>query len=59
LGLNVKINRLLSIDYYPKTGRGNESIRFVFYGGIFNKKQIANIKLSEEELTDFKFYIRI
>lgn len=53
IGLDVKIERLLCMDY-SKTSEG-DNLKFVFFGGILNGQQIANIKLQELELLEYKF----
>lgn len=53
IGLNIEVGQMLCMDY-SKTSEG-DNLKFVFFGGVLNENQIANIKLQESELTDFKF----
>ncbi len=55
LALNIKIKKLLCMSYYHIKNKKGESIQFMFWGGILNSKQIAKIKLPEDEISEFKF----
>lgn len=57
VGLELKIGRLLCVDYKVKKDDGimSDSIMFIFDGGIINDKQIKSIKLQEDELDSFQF----
>lgn len=55
LGLDLEIKQMLCIDYIPKEDDKEESLQFIFYGGILNEEQISKIKLPEGELSEFKF----
>jgi 8-oxo-dGTP diphosphatase len=58
LGLELSVGRLLVLDYLePSEGR-NESLQFVFDGGVFSSDQIAQIRLPENELSQFEFLAR-
>lgn len=55
-GLTIKEVGFLCIDYSPKeSDEKNESLQFVFYGGIIKDANIPNIKLDNKELVDFRF----
>jgi 8-oxo-dGTP diphosphatase len=56
LGLELQIGRLLVLDY-PSAGT-DESLLFVFDGGVLTDTQIAQIKLPEAELSGFLFVTR-
>jgi ADP-ribose pyrophosphatase YjhB (NUDIX family) len=55
LGLQVAITRLLCVDYMSAEPGKNESLQFVFYGGILSPAQIQNIALQESELSAYRF----
>jgi len=56
IGLTIKEVRFLCIDYHPKeSDEKNESLQFVFYGGIIKDVDIPNIKLDNKKLVDFRF----
>lgn len=55
IGLSKNKLTFLCVDYTGKTDNKTESLQFIFYGGILNNKEIKNIKLSLEELSEFKF----
>lgn len=53
IGLDIKIKQMLCMDYNV-TPEG-DNLKFIFFGGILSEDQIANIKLQESELTEYKF----
>ncbi|GCE05944.1 NUDIX domain-containing protein [Dictyobacter aurantiacus] len=55
IGLSIALERLLCVEYLTRVGSKNESIQFIFYGGMLTPEQIAVIKLQEEELSDYTF----
>jgi 8-oxo-dGTP diphosphatase len=58
LGLELSVGRLLVLDYLEPSENRNESLQFVFDGGAFSSEQIAQIRLSENELSKFEFVAR-
>jgi len=55
LGLDVEIRQLLCVDYLSAEPGKNESLQFMFYGGIFSQAQIEHIVLQESELSAYRF----
>lgn len=55
LGLDVEIRQLLCIDYLSAEPGKNESLQFVFYGGVLSQAQIEQIVLQESELSAYRF----
>jgi 8-oxo-dGTP diphosphatase len=56
LGLDLLIGRLLVVDY--PSFESDESLQFIFDGGVLSDIQIAQIKLPEAELSSFQFVAR-
>ena len=56
LGLELQIGRLLVLDYL--SADMDESLQFVFDGGVLTDTQITQIKLPETELSSFQFVAR-
>lgn len=54
IGLDLKNPRFLCIEYIPDLGK-DENLQFIFYGGILDSTQIENIKINNEEISDYKF----
>lgn len=55
LGLDIKHLNFLCVDYAPASGPKDESLQFIFYGGVLGEKILSKIKLDIRELTEFKF----
>jgi len=55
LGLDVKMGRLLCVDYYPTQYPLTESLMFIFDGGVLSEDEIIGIKTQEDELLGFVF----
>ena len=57
VNLQPKIKSLLVVDYAKKEKQGviYDAIQFIFDGGIITKKDISNIKLPTEELSEYRF----
>lgn len=55
LGLDIKLLKLLCVDYrsYPETN--DESLQFIFLAEIITKDQIEKIILPKDEISEFKF----
>jgi 8-oxo-dGTP pyrophosphatase MutT (NUDIX family) len=54
LGLDKDAIRLLCVEY-RRTSAGHDHVNFVFDGGVLTDDEIANIKLQEAELTEYRF----
>src|SRR5918997_6545247 len=55
LGLRVDITALLCVDWIPPHGPWDDTVVFVFDGGILSPDAIATLRLSDDELSDFRF----
>lgn len=55
IGLRVAVKQLLFVDYIFKTKEKDENLQFIFYGGELDEKDINEIKLQEDELSEYKF----
>lgn len=55
LGLTLKIGRLLNVDYQSPYDDKNESVQFLFAGGILNQSQIDAISLPADELSECRW----
>lgn len=55
LGLDLRVGRLLCIDYYPAQYPLTESLMFVFDGGVLSDDEITLIKTDAKELKGFVF----
>jgi ADP-ribose pyrophosphatase YjhB (NUDIX family) len=56
VGLKVKLDRLLVVNYNTKNGEIPENIQWVFWGGMLEQKKISEIKVDGEEIVDFGFF---
>lgn len=55
LGLDIQAGVLLCVDWVPPHGPWDDSLMFIFDGGIVSDEQIAGIKLLDGELRAFEF----
>jgi len=55
LGLDLRVGRLLCIDYYPAQYPLTESLMFIFDGGVLSDDEITLIKTDAKELKGFVF----
>lgn len=56
IGLTIESIRFLCIDYSSKeSDEKNESLQFIFYGGVLSDDKISIIKLDDKELVEFRF----
>lgn len=55
IGLAIEEPPLLCVDYRTALDRGEESIQFIFHGGVLSAERIEAIVLQEDELDAFKF----
>jgi 8-oxo-dGTP pyrophosphatase MutT (NUDIX family) len=55
ISLDLKIERLLVVDYKSETGQSSESLQFIFYGGVLDDLLIKKITLPPDELEGYKF----
>lgn len=54
LGLDVRIGRLLVVDWAPHPDEG-EKVLFVFDGGVLGEPAVGSIALQAEELASYRF----
>lgn len=55
IGLKIKPERLLCIDYTSKTQESIESLQFVFFGGILAQEKILEIEIATNEISAYQF----
>jgi 8-oxo-dGTP pyrophosphatase MutT (NUDIX family) len=55
LDLNIKVGRLLCVDWVSPHGPWDDLLAFIFDGGELNDQQIAGLKLHDDELAAFQF----
>ena len=56
LGLDLHVHELLCVDWVSPHGPWDDSLMFVFDGGLLNEHQIQELHLVDEELGQFSFY---
>jgi ADP-ribose pyrophosphatase YjhB (NUDIX family) len=55
IGIEVKLERLLCIDYTSKNKEAIESLQFIFFGGILAPEKISEIKIATDEISAYQF----
>ncbi len=55
IGIEIKPERLLCIDYTSKNKTAIESLQFIFLGGILTQEKILQIKIDNEEISSYQF----
>jgi 8-oxo-dGTP diphosphatase len=55
LGLDARIVGLLCVDWVSPHGPWDDTLMFVFDGGVLSPDQIANVRLLDSELSGYKF----
>jgi 8-oxo-dGTP diphosphatase len=50
IGLDIKAAKFLCLGYIPGIDEKDESLQFIFFGGMLNKKQINKIKIDGKEI---------
>ena len=55
INLDVVPDRLLCVDYMSRDNEKNESVHFIFYGGMLTPQRIGAIHLPAEELSEYRF----
>lgn len=58
LGLTVQIGPLLAADWIEPHGPWDDTLVFVFDGGTLSADQVAALRITDEELTGFRFCTR-
>lgn len=55
LDLDIKVGRLLCVDWVSPHGPWDDLLAFIFDGGELNEEQVAALKLHDNELNAFEF----
>lgn len=55
LGLNLRLGRLLTLDYQPPQPDRTECLHFIFAGAVLSPATIARILLPANELSTYQF----
>jgi 8-oxo-dGTP diphosphatase len=55
LGLDLHVARLLCVDWVPSHGPWDDSLMFIFDGGILTGPQSSGLTLADAELNGFEF----
>jgi 8-oxo-dGTP diphosphatase len=54
LGVDVKVGRLLSVDWAPHPDEGDK-VLFIFDGGRLTPEELARIRFADGEITEYRF----
>ncbi|WP_326629840.1 NUDIX hydrolase [Nonomuraea fuscirosea] len=54
LGLDLELGRVLVVDWVPSHGPWDDSLMFVFDGGILESRQLAGLHTADSELAGFR-----
>ncbi|AVT35825.1 NUDIX hydrolase [Plantactinospora sp. BB1] len=55
LGLELSLNTMLVVDWVAPHGPWDDSLMFVFDGGILDDRQIASLHVADPEIRAFEF----
>jgi 8-oxo-dGTP diphosphatase len=55
LGLDARLVGLLCVDWVSPHGPWDDTLMFVFDGGVLSSDQIAGLRLIDGELSGYKF----
>ncbi len=55
IGIKLKKVKFLCVDWVGQKDGQNESLQFIFYGGLLAERQIAGIKIDSEEISEYRF----
>jgi 8-oxo-dGTP diphosphatase len=55
LGVDIKITRMLCIEYQSAHSNKSESIQFIADGGVITEQSISQIQLQESEIRSYRF----
>src|SRR5574341_1619825 len=58
LGLELPIGRLLCVDWVSPHGPWDDSLMFVFDGGVLDQREISHLRLLDDELAAFRFFTK-
>ncbi|WP_327582256.1 NUDIX hydrolase [Nonomuraea sp. NBC_00507] len=54
LGLDLEIGRLLVVDWVPPHGPWDDSLMFIFDGGVMKHRHLAHLKVVDPELASVR-----
>ncbi|MFI0449789.1 NUDIX domain-containing protein [Actinomadura sp. 6N118] len=57
LGLQVALGSMLCVDWVAPHGPWDDSLMFIFDGGVLDQTQIADLEITDDELTEFRFCV--
>jgi 8-oxo-dGTP diphosphatase len=55
LGVSIEIGPLLCVDWIPPHGPWDDTIVFVFDGGVLSRARIDSLQITDDELAAFRF----
>lgn len=55
IGIKVRVKKLLAVSYNTATADKDENLQWIFYGGILQPSQVAQIRIDGKEIIQFKF----
>src|SRR5215212_4585428 len=55
LGLSIEIGPLLGVDWIPPHGPWDDTLVFVFDGGVLARSAIERLQITDDELSEFRF----
>jgi ADP-ribose pyrophosphatase YjhB (NUDIX family) len=55
LGIGLRLNRLLCVDYRPADESRSEAVHFIFDGGILDGDLVKQFRLPQNELETYSF----
>jgi ADP-ribose pyrophosphatase YjhB (NUDIX family) len=56
LGIDIRVGRLLCVDWVPPHGPWDDLLNFIFDGGVLAEAHIAQLRLADEELNSYGFF---
>jgi ADP-ribose pyrophosphatase YjhB (NUDIX family) len=56
LGLTVRLGKLLVVDWVAPHGPWDDSLMFIFDGGVLDTRESASIRLTDGELSAYAFH---
>jgi 8-oxo-dGTP diphosphatase len=55
LGLDVRVGPLLCVEWVPPHGPWDDTLVFIFDGGVLAPKTIQDLQITDDEITAFRF----
>lgn len=56
LGLDLRLDVMLVVDWVAPHGPWDDSLMFIFNGGVLDGEKIASLRVADSELTGYRFY---